>query len=42
MDRPVVAKDNEEIKGFAFDYAYDPIGNRTTSATYNNKVTGKL
>ncbi len=28
-------KGDEEIRGFAFDYAYDPIGNRKTSATYD-------
>ncbi len=32
-------KGHEEIRGFSFDYAYDPIGNRKTSAIYDETGT---
>ncbi len=32
----------DEVRGFAFDYAYDPIGNRTSSAEYDENGIRRL
>ena len=35
--RTLASDPNQEVRGFSYDYAYDPIGNRTSSTEYDHE-----